>query len=332
MLKDWIRASVLVPVVAAAMVADAAAQAVTIRVGFSDPISTPWGQGLSEFKRIVESESNGRIAVQLFPSEQLGSLVEMVENVRQGAQEISLASPGWFSQFYPRIDVLELPFLVTDWDQARRMLESKAFRNLARAAEAETGLLIYAKFPYGFRNVANSRRPVNTLEDLAGLKLRVQNTPVHLATFRALGASPVALAWGETYQAVQSGVVDGLENANTVLLANKFPEIAKYISVTNHLFGMLLAYINPDFYNGLSDGDRELIDRAMAAAEDLSLRLALKQSETALDELRKLGAEVNVVPPEEIERMRQAVQSVYAEFGPRFEPDLSALQQAADGG
>lgn len=331
MRKTILSAIVLGPLVALALTVSSAAQEITIRVGFSDPIDTPWGQGLSEFKRIVETESNGRIAVQLFPSEQLGSLVEMIENVRQGAQEISLASPGWLSQFYPTIDVLELPFLVTNWDEVDRMLGSQAFADLSSAAEEQTGLKIYAKFPYGFRNIANSKRPVEKLEDLAGMKLRVQNSPVHLAAFRALGASPVALAWGETFQAVQTGVVDGLENANTVLLANKYPEIAKYISVTNHLFGMLLAYINPDFYNGLSEEDRALLDRAMKEAETLSLKLALEQGDEALDELRELGGVINIVPPEEIKKMREAVKPVYEEFGPKFEPHLEALRKAAAG-
>ncbi len=331
MLTPWFKTLVLGLFMVAALVSPAPAQDLTVRVGFSDPISTPWGQGLLEFKRIVEAESKGRIAVRLFPSEQLGSLVEMVENVRQGAQEIALASPGWFSQFYPRIDMLELPFLVTDWNQARRMLNSKAFDDLVKAAQAKTGLLIYAKFPYGFRNVVNSKRPVKTLDDLKGLKLRVQNTPAHLAIFRSLGANPVAIAWSETYQAVQTGVVDGLENANTVLVANKFPEVAKYISVTHHLFGMLLAYINPQFYNRLGDDNRRLLDRAMKEAEAVSLRISLEQEQKAIQQLRDMGAQINVVSPEEIQRMRKAVRVVYDEFGPRFQPELKGLQEAAQG-
>jgi len=331
MLRKRFQALVLMGSVAFGLAGVATAQDLTVRVGFSDPLETPWGQSLVKFKGIVETESNGRIEVQLFPSEQLGSLVEQVENVRQGAQEIALASPGWFSQFYPRIDMLEMPFLVTDWNQAERMLNSRAFDDLAQAAEADTGLIIYAKFPYGFRNIINSKHPVETLDDLKGLKLRVQNSPAHLAIFRALGANPVAIAWGETYQAVQTGVVDGLENANTVLVANKFPEIAEYISVTHHLFGMLLAYINPEFYNGLSGEDRALLDRAMKEAEATNLKLALEQEERALDQLRDLGAIINEVSAEEIRNMREAVQPVYDELGPRFEPELSALRAAAQG-
>lgn len=313
----------------AVLASHAGAQQLTIRIGFSDPATTPWGKGLTELKRIVETESSGRIKVQLFPSEQLGSLVEMIENVRQGAQEISLASPGWFSQFYPRMDMLELPFLMTDWDQVDRVLNSQAFKELTKNAEKQTGLVIYGRFPYGFRQIVNSKRPIRTLDDLKGMKLRVQNSPAHIAIFRALGASPVAIAWGETYQAVQTGVVDGLENAHTVLAENKFPEVAKYISETNHLFGMLLAYSSPRFLNSLSPQDRALLDKAMATAEATSLKLAKESDAQAVTRLKAMGAVINDVPPETMKAMRAAVQPVYDNLGPKFEPELSGLQKAA---
>ena len=313
----------------AALASYASAQQLTVRIGFSDPVTTPWGKGLTEFKRIVESESNGRIKVQLFPSEQLGSLVEMVENVRQGAQEIALASPGWFSQFYPRMDVLELPFLMTDWGQVERVLNSQAFKDLTSNAEKQTGLRIYGRFPYGFRQIVNSKHPIKTLDDLKGMKLRVQNSPAHIAIFRALGATPIVVAWGETYQAVQTGVVDGLENAHTVLAENKFPEVAKYISETNHLFGMLLAYVNPKFLNSLSPQDRALLDKAMATAEATSIKLAKEVDAQAVTNLKSMGAVINDVSPETMKAMRAAVQPVYDNLGPKFEPELSGLQKAA---
>ena len=329
MWKNWVAALALVPVVASGEPGELSAQEITIRFGLTDPVDTPYGQATVEFERLVEDGSDGRIDVQLFPSAQLGSIVEQLESVRQGAQEMSMASPGWFSQFYPRMDMLELPFLVTDWDQAQRMLSSQAFQDLAKAAEEETDVLIYGKFPYGFRNIANSKRSIETLEDLKGLKLRVQNSPAHLATFQALGASPVALAWDETYQAVQTGVVDGLENANTVLLANKFPEIARYVSTTHHLFGMLFAFMNPEFYDSLGEEDRALLDDAMRQAEAMNIELSLGAEKDAVEGLRELGAEINDVTPEVIGQMRAAVQPVYEEFGAQFQPELGALQAAA---
>jgi tripartite ATP-independent transporter DctP family solute receptor len=325
MLKKWVTLLGIFLILALMYIGPVSGETITIRIGFSDPASMPWGRGLNVLKRIVETESKGRITVQLFPSEQLGSLVEQIESVRKGAQEIALASPG----FYPRMDMLEMPFLVSDWRQVQSMLNSQAFRDLATLAGKETGLIIYGKFPYGFRNICNTKRPIKTMEDLKGMKLRTQNSPAHLAIFRALGASPIAIAWGETYQAVQTGIVDGLENANTVLMTNKFPMIAKYISTTRHLFGMLLAYINPKFYGSLSEKDRLLLDQGMREAEATNLKLVLEEEEKTVKALLDMGALINDVPADTLQKMREAAQPVYKSLGARFEPELSALQKAA---
>ncbi len=329
MWKKWLVALALTPIVAVGFAYQAAAQQITVRLGFSDPPTTTWGQAMAEFKRIVEAESGRRIQVQLFPSSQLGNIPEMIENVRRGAHEMTLGSPGLFSRFYPRADMLEMPFLVTDWDQAQRMLQSQAFRDMLKAAEQQTQIMIIGNLPYGFRNVINSKRSIKTVDDFKGLKLRTQSSPAHLAAFRALGASPVALPIDETYQAVRTGVVDGLENANSMLLAAKYPEIAKYVSLTRHLFGMLFVYMNPKFYNGLSEGDRTLLTRALRAAEAHNLKLSLEAEKSSVEGFRKMGAVITEVSPEALKAMRAAVQKVYDEFGQRFEPELSALQKAA---
>ena len=119
---------------------------------------------------------------------------------------------------------------MTDWDSAERLLNSPVAKKVAAEAEQATGVKIAAWYPVGFRNVINNKRPVQELADLAGLKIRLQNSPVHLSTFRGMGANPIAVPWTEVYQAVQTGVVDGLENSLNVLLVHKFYEVAPYIS------------------------------------------------------------------------------------------------------
>lgn len=304
---------------------------VVIHAGLTDPLDTPYGEAMTKFKELVETGSDHRIEVQLFPSNQLGKIPEQLENVKTGAQEMSLFSPAYGGQFFPALDVLELPYLVTNWDEAERLLASDAFKKLRMDAAKSIGVKIIGSFPYGFRNVANSKHPVAKLSDFKGLKLRTQNSPVHIAAFRDLGANPVAIGWGETYQAVQTGVVDGLENANTVLIANRFPEIAPYVSVTHHLFGMLLVSMNTKLYDSLSPMDQKLIDTSMEAAEKLNLKRALEVEKTSIAQLTKMGAKVNEVPQNQIAAMKQAVQPVYKEFGPKFEPYLSALRAAAAG-
>ncbi|KMK64945.1 TRAP transporter substrate-binding protein [Puniceibacterium sp. IMCC21224] len=301
-------------------------QDVVIRAGLTDPLDTPYGEAMQEFKRIVEDGSGGRIEVQLFPSAQLGALAEQLANVQSGAQEMTLISPAYSSQFFPALNVLELPFLVTNWDEAEQMLNSDAFGTLMADAEAAIDVRLVGNFPYGFRNVANSRGPVETLADMKGLKLRTQSSPVHIAAFEAMGASPVAIDWSETYQAVQTHVVDGLENANSVLIANKFPEIAPYVSVTHHLFGMLLVAMNAKVYESLSEEDKALVAKAMVAAEDVNLRRAKEIEAGSVEQLETMGATVNDVPADQVAAMRESISGVYERFGDRFEPYLSALR------
>lgn len=324
----FLKTGIAASIAALALCTQLAAQEITIRVGLTDPIDTPYGEAMTEFKRIMEEGGQGRIAVQLFPSAQLGSAGEQLENTKTGVQEIALFSPAYASRFFPKYNVLELPFLVTSWDEAQKMLGSDAYAKLVGDASETMGIRIIGNFPYGFRNVANRKHAVNVLGDFRGLKLRTQPSQVHIAAFEALGASPVAVDWSETYQAVQSGVVDGLENANTVLIANKYPEIAKYVSVTRHLFGMLTVAMNKEMYDGFSDADRALLQRAMAAAEEINLRRALEIEQKSRDTLVELGAEVNDVAPEETAKMREAVKAVYDRFGADLQPYLGELQAA----
>src|SRR5690606_9042360 len=133
------------------------------------------------------------------------------------------------------------------------------------------------------------------------------------------------------YQAVQTGVVDGLENANTVLIANRFPEIAKYVSVTRHLFGMLLVSMNSKLYDSLSAQDQALIEKAMDAAQAINLSRAMEIDQGSTASLTELGAEVNEVSADGVAAMRAAMKPVYDQFGPQFEPHFGALSAAAAG-
>lgn len=306
------------------------AAAKTIRAGITDPLETPHGRAMVEFKRVLETETNGAVEVQLFPSNQLGSIVEQIENVKQGGQEMSMSTPAWFSSFYPASDILEMPFLLTNWEQAERLFASPAFRDLLAQAKDASGIQVVGAFTTGFRNVINKRGPINSLANLKGLKIRLQNSPVHLATFKALGAVPVSIGWSETYQAVQNGVVDGLENANSILLSGKFTEVAKFVSETRHFFGSLLVYVNPTFYDSLSESEKAAFAKAMSAAEALNLRISKEQDASAVAGLNKAGVKVNDLTPEAREALRKAVQPVYDEYGPKFGTHLEKLTAARD--
>jgi tripartite ATP-independent transporter DctP family solute receptor len=308
---------------------DAVAGPKIIRAGTPDPYAMPHSKSMKLFKILVEQQSKGEIKVELYPSMQLGKIVEQIEGVQQGVQEMAQSTAAWFSRFYPTIDALELPYLVTDWDSGERMYTSEAVKKLADEAEKATGIKIVAWFYLGFRHVINNKRPIGKLEDLSGIKIRLQDSPVHLATFRALGANPMAVPWAETYQAIQTGVVDGLENSLSNFVTQKFYEIAPYVSLTSHFFNPILVYMNSGFYNSLTPDEEKIINNALRAAEGMCLILAREADEAALKELKAGGAKVNSVPDDVIKAMQNEVKPVYEKYGKKFEPHFSALRKAA---
>lgn len=302
----------------------------TIRLGVNDPIDTPYVQALTDFERLVEEGTDGRVDVQVFPSAQLGSIPEMFENVQAGAQEMSTIAPAYASQFFPAFDVLELPYLVSNLDEGGALITSEPFKNLLSEAEGVLGVKLVGALPFGFRNVANSVRPVEGKADLAGMKLRTQSSPVHLAAFQAMGANPVAIGWDETYQAVQTGVVDGLENSLSILISNSFPEVAPHVSTTRHVFGVMLVTMNEGAFDRLSPEDQQAVLNAFAQAEQLNLQYLAEAEASALDTLRGMGAQVVELTPEAIAELQASVQSIHDEYGPRFEPHYSALRDVVD--
>lgn len=329
MTRTLVKIGVLAAVLCSLVVGrDAAAQQrKVIRAGLPDPISTPLGQAMVEFKKAVEAQTGKSIEVQLFPSSQLGNIVEQITNVKQGSQEMMVSTPGMFSRFYARIDVLEMPFLLTDWDKTERLFGSEIFKRLVADADKQTNIRIIGAFPAGFRNIMNRRRPISSLADLKGLKIRLQESPVHLATFQTLGASPITVPIAEVYQAVQSGVVDGLENSNGIMYAHKFHEVAKNLTETRHFFNVFLCYINPAYYNGLTDAQKAAVESAIRTAEKFTWKNVKEQEQKALEDLAKAG--VKVVSPSAQFRaeLRKAAQPVYDQYGKRFEPDLGDLQK-----
>jgi tripartite ATP-independent transporter DctP family solute receptor len=309
----------------------ALAQQKIIRAGHSDPADTPHGQSLQVFKKVVEANSKGSIQVQLFPSLQLGPVIEQMEGVKQGTQEMFISTPAWFSRFYNQVDVLSLPYLVTDWDAAERMMTSDVVRKLAADAEAASGIKIIGVLPVGFRNAATRVRAITKVEDFAGLKIRVQNSPVYLNAFRALKANPVALDAGEMYQAVQSGVVDGIESTFPIINSAKFFQVAPFISETRHNFDVFLVYLNKRFYEGLSADQRKAVDDAIRATEAASVVITRNAEAQALRALQAAGVKYNEVSKETLAALQRSVKPVYDEMGPKFEPNLTALRAAIAG-
>ena len=186
----------------------------------------------------------------------------------------------------------------------------------------DKGLVGLAFWDLGFRNVTNSKRPITKPEDLEGIKLRVIPNPVFLETFKTFKANPVPMPFSDLYSALDTRAVDGQENPFAVILSNKFFEVQKFLSATNHVYTANTILISKKFWDRLSPVEQKLVQDAALEARDYQRKISRDAAQKAVGELRAKGMQVNEVPPAELGRMRQMVRPVHDKFMAEYDPAL----------
>ena len=230
----------------------------------ADPFENPAHACTAVFANSLAAGTNGSVTVEVFGSNQLGTAAEHVQQVRDGILQATLTSTGALASYYPRIDVLNLPFAVADISSTYAVYDGPFGAALARDIEAQLGDVVVLGFPDtgGFFAVTNSKHPIAELADFDGVRIRTMTLPSHQKIMQSLGAEAYPLAWGEVYSGLQTGVIDGQMNpVPTVTFANFF-EVQKYLTLTNHLFSPYTLMINRAFYEGLSDAERGVLHHA----------------------------------------------------------------------
>jgi tripartite ATP-independent transporter DctP family solute receptor len=268
-----------------------AAKKLEIRVGHGVPESNAMHQGWVKFKEVIEAESNGKMTVKIYPNQQLGGDRELIEAVQMGNLTMTAPSNSPLAAFDKEFFVLDIPFLFKDRADAYQMLDGNPGQTLLATLD-NFNLKGLGYFENGFRNLTNSKNPVKSPADLDGLKLRTMENPVHLAAWKALGANPTPMAFGELFTALQQKTVDGQENPFELIHAAKFNEIQKYITKTQHIYTTYVMVINKNFYNKLSDENRAIVDKAAKAAVDYEREIAMKNDVDAEQKLVEFGNEI----------------------------------------
>ena len=282
-----------------------------IRFGNSQGAGETTADTMIEFKKEVEAKSGGQIQVELYPSGQLGKVEEVVEMLRSGAVQMHINSPQYLAKWYPEIQVTSLPYLFDSPEAADRTLDGPFGVDLKAKVQEKTDFVIMGAEEYGLKHVFNRKRPVKTIEDFRGLKLRVIAAPVTLKTFQSLGASPVGMAFSEIYSAMQTGVIDGGELPFTSILGAKLYEVTKYISTTGHFFELALVVGSKSWLAGLPPDMRQIVLDAAQNMATVARRTSRASQATARAFMVSKGVEVNDVSPAEIAKMRAAVAPVY---------------------
>lgn len=283
-----------------------------------DLIKCPYYAYTEVFNQVLTSGTNGRYELQVFPNSQLGDLGSLTEQTARGIVHMTAGqNAGQLAGYYPSIQIVEMPYTFPSLEVGRKIMSGPFGQELAGEVAKASGIRIISWLPSAFRNFSNNVRPIKTPSDMKGLKIRVQPVPIHLAMVAALGASGTPIAWGELYNALQTGVVDGQENAPYVVLLGKLQEVQKYYTLDGHLLNMPLVFINEEFYQGLSEEDRAVFDQASRAASFAMLGIVTAKETQDLKEISAAGIEIYKPNAEEfqqfVEATREPVRKVLEE-------------------
>lgn len=288
-----------------------------IRIGFTTDPNSPYWQGSSEFKRQLEAKTNGDVTVSIFPSAQLGSERDLIEGVALGTLEMCVCSTGALSNFSGDFMVLDLPYLGTTRDELFPVMDGHAGQAILKTLEPK-GIKALNFWENGFRNVMNNAKPIVHPSDLKGLKIRLMENPIHQATFRAYGAMPVPMAWGEVLIALQQGTIDGNENALINILNDKIYEVQKHVSLTNHFFSPAVLMINIDYFKMQSPEIQQAILDAAEDAKIFQRKYCVEKEDELIGNLKNLGMIITDVDRNE---WQKASQPVYDEFRSKIKPE-----------
>ena len=299
--------AVLVPVGASAQTA--------MKISISIAQNSHQGIGIDTLAKEVERRTNGRIKIQGFYSGSLGGERESIEAVQLGTQELTFTSTGPVPNFVPAARILDIPFLFRDKAHARAVLDGPIGQEMLKEFESK-GFKALAWGENGVRHMTNSKRSVNSPEDLKGLKMRTMENPVHVAAYKGFGIVTTPMAFPEVFTALQQGTVDGQENPLSVIMAAKFDQVQKHLSLTGHVYSPAIFLMNKASFDKLSAADKQVFLDAAAEAVKANRARVDEDDAKGVAELRAKG--MHVVENPDKSKFQAALTPVYAEFEKQF--------------
>lgn len=285
------------------------ADAVTIKFSLSQAATEPATEAANAFKKEVEEKSGGSIVVEVYPDNQLGSERDVIEGLQLHTVEMVDPANAVLTNFIDELSIFELPMLFESKEHVYAVLDDIGM-TYADKCEAQ-GFKLLGWFDMGSRNIMTVNKPIESMADLAGLKIRTQESTANMAGFSAFGASPTPMAYNELYTALESGVLDGAEAANTNYYLKAFYEVAPNWAIVGWLECVNPVLMDIQFYNNLSDEQRAIVDEAAANMIKLERELYAKSEDDYLKELEAKG--INITYPDRAP-FKEASKKAYEEF------------------
>ncbi len=309
--------------VIAGLVGGAAAAEFVFKAAHNGSAGHPFDDGYQKFKEVIEAATDGRVEVQIFPAEQLGSEEQANDMILLGTVELNVTGSAGISNWVEEAELFNLPFIFRDLDHMYRVLDGPIGDRIADSIEQKLDAVFLGWWYSGNRNAWNSKRPIMTPADFEGLKIRVMGSAVLVDTFNALGAQATPMSFGEVYTSLQQGVIDGAETDHIDLQVEKFYEVTKYVSLTGHMYLPTALIFSRKIYDKLPADIQTAIFMAARAATPYEREMMNVKTEEALVFLKEKGIEFHEVDKKPFQ---DAVKSVYEKNAERV-GGMRAIEQ-----
>jgi tripartite ATP-independent transporter DctP family solute receptor len=299
----------------------------TIKFATAGAKGSPIALGMDKFAELVEAKSGGQITVKRFPGGTLGGDIQTLSALQGGTVEMTTMNAGLLAGVVKDFVIVDFPFLFAIPQEADAVMDGPVGKGLADKLP-EKGLVGLGYWELGFRQLTNSRRPVAKLDDIAGLKIRVVQSPIYIDLFNALGANAVPMPFTELYTALETGAIDGQENPAPSILTAKLNEVQAYLTLTNHTYNPQIVLVSGQFWDKLNADEKRLLQEATLEARDYQRQVSREQAGKALEELKAEGMEVSELAPAEVTKLREKAKPVTDKYAKEVDPALMQQLQA----
>jgi len=299
----------------------------TIRIANGVAEDHPVGDGVEAMKACVNERTGGAWKINAFWSSSLGDDLQSAQSLRSGTLEMVVSSTSPLVAIEPALGVFDLPFLISSEAEADALLDGEFGKFMSDKMPAHN-LVNLSYWENGFRNLSNSLRPVETLEDFSGMRVRVMQNNIFLDTFQTLGTNATPMAFGEVFTALETGAIDAQENPYVTIDTSRFYEVQDYVSNTRHAYTPFMILFSKPIFDTYSEEEQQILYDCTAVGQTVQRESGRALSEKSLQRIKDAGLEVNDISEEAMAEIREAVAGVYERGAASIGADVIERVQA----
>jgi TRAP-type transport system periplasmic protein len=285
----------------------------TIKFGLNGPETHPAAAGMKKFAELVTAKSGGKMKVNLFFGATLGSDQAITSSIQGGTVEMSVMNSGILASLAKELAIFDFPFLFANEKESDAIVDGPVGKKMHKLLE-EKGVVGLAFWELGYRQMTNSKRALNKVEDIDGLKLRVIPNPINVDWVKALGANPTPMPFPEVYGGLEQKAIDGQENPIAVIAANKFWEVQKFMALTNHQYNPQSVIFSKKVWDTYSAAEKKVVEDSALEATKFQREQSRAAVAANLELLKKNGMTVTEFPPAEVAKLREKMKPVIAKY------------------